>query len=58
MMSARETIALDEEEGAEEEDGCKEGVVGATSENSTRCCFVASYAALLQIDSLLMAPIT
>ena len=48
-------VALNEEEGAEEEEGRKEG---ATSEGSIWGYFVASCTALLQIDSLLMAPMT
>jgi len=55
MMSARETATLNEEEGAEEEEGREEGVA---SEGSTQGCFAASCVALLQIDSLLMAPLT
>ena len=46
-------VALNEEEGAEEEEGREEG---AASEGSIRGCFAASCTALLQIDSLLMAP--
>ena len=54
-MLARETTALDEEEGQEEGDA---GSSGAASEGSIRGRFIASYATLLQIYSLLMAPMT
>ena len=60
-MLAREITARDEEEGADEEEGQEERVVGsagAASEGSTCGRFAASCAALLRIDSLLMAPMT
>ena len=50
-----------EEEGVEDEEGQVEGVArsnGVASEGSTCGRFAASYAALHQIDSLLMAPMT
>ena len=59
MMSAREIVARDEEEGAKEEVGQEERVAGSTRVacvGSTHGRFVASYAALRQIDSILMAP--
>ena len=59
MMSAREIVARDEEEGAKEEVGQEERVAGSTRVacvGSTHSRFVASYAALRQIDSILMAP--
>ena len=52
-MLAREIVALNEEEGREE--GATRSV-GAASVGSTRGRFTASYATLLRIDSLLMAP--
>ena len=61
MTSTRETSALNEEEGADEEEDWEEGAagfVGATSEGSTQGCFTVSCAALLRIDFLLMAPMT
>ena len=61
MMSAKETATLDEEEGAEEEKDQEEGAAGlaeAASVGSTCSRFAVSYAALLQVDSLLMAPVT
>ena len=57
-MSVRETTALDEEEGADEEGGREEGATRSASEGSIRGRFTASYATLLRIDSLLMAPMT
>ena len=54
-MSARETFALKEEEGADEEKGQR---VGAASIVLTRGHFAANCVALLWIDSLLMAPMT
>jgi len=57
----KEIGALNEEEGADEEEGWEEGVagfVGATSEASTQGRFTVSCAALLRIDSLHMAPVT
>ena len=57
-MSARETTTLNEEKGAEEEEGREEGAAGVASEGSTRGLFATSCAALLQIDSSLMAPLT
>ena len=50
MMSARETTALDEEEGVKEEHGQEEGVVGSArvaSVGPTCGHFATSYAALL-----------
>ena len=61
MMSAREIAARDKEEGVEEEKGQEEGVArfaGATSVGSIYGRFAASCAALCQINSLLMAPMT
>ena len=61
MMSTREIVALDEEEGAKKEEVREEGVVGsaeAAFEGYTHGHFAVSYAALLQIDSLLMVPMT
>ena len=55
MLSVRETSALDEEDGVDEEEGRG---VGAASVVSTRGPYATSYTALLQIDSLLMAPMT
>ena len=55
MMSAKETSALEEEEGVDVEEG--QGV-GVASVVSTPSCFAANYAALLRIDSLLMAAMT
>ena len=55
MKAARETLALEEEEGgANEEKGLK---VGTTSVevDSTRGCFATRCVSLLRIDSLLMA---
>lgn len=49
MMSAREIVALDEEEGAEKKGGREEGVVGlagVASVGSTCGHFAASYVAL------------
>ena len=54
-------MAQEEEEGAEDEEGREEGVVGfarIVSEGSTHGGFAASYVALRQIDFLLMAPMT
>ena len=58
MMSARETLALEEEEEADEKEGQEVGVVGVAFGVSKRGRFVANCARLLQIDSLLMAPMT
>ena len=61
MMSAKETTTLDEEKGAEEEEDQEEGAAGsaeAASVGSMCSRFVVSYTALLQVDSLLMAPVT
>ena len=55
MMSVRETSALEEEEGADVKEGRR---VKATSILSTRGRFATSYAALLWIDYLLVAPMT
>ena len=51
MMLVRETFALEEEEGADVR-------VGSAFIVSTRGYFAVSYAALLRMDSLLMAPMT
>ena len=51
-MVAREASTLDEEDGVEDEDHQGAG----TTSSSTRGRFVASYAPLLLIDSLLLAP--
>jgi len=59
MISAREIVTRDEEEGAEDEEGQEEGatrLVGAALEGSTSGRFAASCVALRRIDSLLMAP--
>ena len=61
MMLVREIASLDEEEGAYEEEGREEGATGfvvAAFKGSTWGRFAVSYAALLRIDSLLMAPMT
>ena len=61
MMLAKETATLDEEEGAEEEEGREEGAAGSTKAASvgpTCGRFAVSYVALLQVDSLLMVPMT
>ena len=61
MMLVRETAARYEEEGVEDEEGQMEGAARSTGvalEGSTCGHFVASYAALHRIDSLLMAPMT
>ena len=58
MMSARKTSALEEEERANEEKGREVGAAEAASVVSTHGRFVASYVALLWIDTLLMAPMT
>ena len=49
MISARETTARDEEEGADKEEGREEGAAGSartTLEGSTHDYFVASYVTL------------
>ena len=58
MMSARETLALEEEERVDEEEGRKVGAAGVAFVVSTWGYFATNCAALLQIDSLLMAPVT
>ena len=61
MMLAKETSTLEEEGGADEEEGREEGATGfvvAAFKGSTWGRFAVSYAALLRIDSLLMAPMT
>ena len=57
-MSMRETSTLEEEEGADKEEGWEEGVVGVASIVSTSGCFATSCTTLLRIDSLIMAPMT
>ena len=59
MISAREIVTRDEEEGAEDEKGREEGatrLAKAALEGSTSSRFAVSCAALRRIDSLLMAP--
>jgi len=58
MMSARETSTLEDEEGADEEEGRMIGAAWAASVVFTQGRFAASCVALLRIDSLLMAPMT
>ena len=56
MMAARETSALEEEEGgADKEEGLEAGVA-SVEVDSIWGRFAANYASLLRIDSLLMAP--
>ena len=58
MMATRETLVPEEEEGgANEEEGLEAGAA-SIKVDSTWGCLAASYASLLQIDSLLMAPMT
>ena len=54
-MSARETFTLKEEKWVFEEEGREEGVASVISAHGH---FAASYAALLRIYFLLMAPMT
>ena len=61
MILAKETAAQDKEEVVDEEECREEGAAWsarAASEGSTCDRFVASYAALRRIDSLLIAPMT
>ena len=58
MMSARETLAQEEEKGADEEEGREVGAAGVAFVFTKCGRFAANCAALLQIDSLLMAPMT
>ena len=57
-MSARETLAQEEEEGADEEEGQEVGAARVAFDVTKWGHFAANCAALLQIDSLLMAPMT
>ena len=57
-MSTKETFALEEEERVDEEEGREVKVVGATFVISICGRFITSCAAILQINSLLMAPMT
>ena len=54
-MSARETFTLEEEKWVFKEEGREEGVASVISAHGR---FAASYATLLQIYFLLMAPMT
>ena len=58
MKVTRGTYALEEEEGETDEEESWEAGAASVVVDSTQGFFAASYVSLLQIDSLLMAPMT